>query len=123
MIKGIFTSAAGMLPRITQLEVLSNNLANLNTTGYKGDVIHFRRLLDARLLFEQGPNAVPVEEVLTDFEQGSLEATHNPLDFALQGDGFFVVKTESGLRYTRNGHFELSGEGFLVTEDGHAVQG
>ncbi len=126
MIRGLYRAASGMLPQYLQEEIAANNLANVNTTGFKKDVVHFRQLLDSQILvaaLSGQPGDVNAEEVITNFEQGELRRTDNPLDVALDGPGFFVVLTPNGERLTRNGNFMMNAEGELVTADGYAVQG
>jgi len=127
MIKGLYTTAAGMHPRTLEQEIASNNLANLNTTGFKKDAVHFKRMLDSQLTLaaQLGENMSEedVQEVLVNFTQGDLGATNNPLDVAIDGDGFFVVLTPDGEKYTRNGHFSMNAEGELISEEGFPVIG
>lgn len=112
-----------------QLDALANDLANVNTAGYKESV--FATLLadafslddpDARgSLVDDGKALVPTGTL--DLTQGSLTGTGRPLDFALDGPGFFVVQTPQGPRYTRGGQFGLSDQGVLVTKQGFPVVG
>lgn len=116
------------------MELLSNNLANINTTGYKSDDAVFRiedSKLDPNPAGDGDPSGtagllrLPVIPLTarTDFTQGLLQQTGNPLDLALEGDGFFSVQTDAGVRYTRNGSFTLSAGGTLTTHNGHPVMG
>ena len=124
MLEGIQTSAAGMLPRMTEQEVIANNLANVNTTGYKRDRVVFRKTLESELgVAASEGSEVFGEEVLVDFSPGPLEKTDRPLDVAIEGSGFFTVETPNGVRYTRAGNFRLDSEGYLVTVDGYRVLG
>ena len=127
MIKGLYTTAAGMYPRNLDEEVAANNLANINTTGFKKDAGHFKKLLDSQLALaaQLGKNMSDedVQEVLINFSQGTLAETNNPLDVAIQGDGFFVVQTPDGEKLTRDGHFQLDNTGNLVSSDGFPVMG
>ena len=123
MIKGIYTSAAGMQSRIVEEEITSNNLANVNTTGFKKDGINFRKVLDGSLVMMNQDGISEAHEVRVNFGQGELSPTQNALDVALDGDGFFVVLTEDGEAYTRNGNFMVDSEGMLVTSLGHKVLG
>jgi flagellar basal-body rod protein FlgF len=127
MIKGIFTSAAGMLPRMLQQEVIANNLANAATVGYKKDRLFLKTMMDASLVLQKDTNQNPLmlnaEKISTVLSQGGLRATGNPLDFALSGSGFFVVNTPSGTMYSRDGRFSLTAEGDLVTVSGFPVLG
>lgn len=128
MIKGIYHAAAGMLPRMNQQETVGNNLANVNTTGFKADKRYFRTALDNSLL-QGGPMGQPKQltddqfSLITDFAQGSLAETRNPLDLAIQGDGFFVLETGDAVSYTRNGSFSINGEGDLVNSRGFRLMG
>ncbi|MCF7809411.1 flagellar basal-body rod protein FlgF [bacterium] len=128
MIKGLYNAAAGMIPRESQLEVVSNNLANANTTGFKADRRYFRTVLNSRLL-HGGENGGPVklpEEMYyigTDQSEGSLEKTGNPLDVSISGKGFFAIETDDGEGYTRNGNFRLNDNNELITSEGFRVLG
>lgn len=117
------TAASGMRARMEALDVLGNNIANAATDGYKGDRelynLHFNRA--AR--YPNAPVSLPViEGQWTDFSQGLLQTTDNPLDFALRGEGFFVVNGPAGPLYTRSGTFRLSKDGTLETKEGYAVR-
>ena len=128
MIKGIYHAAAGMLPSMNQQETVGNNLANINTTGFKADKRYFRMALNNQLL-QGGSHGEPVElsdeqfSLITNFEQGSLSETRNPLDVAIHGDGFFVIETDETISYTRNGNFGINAEGELVNLRGYRVMG
>ena len=140
MIKGLYTAASGMLSREIDINVVSNNLANLDTPGFKKDVTinrAFKELLVHRLndntinvkgsVYDYRPfvgklgTGVGVDEIATIHEQGHLRETGGGLDFALEGDGFFAIETQGGEKYSRNGVFTLDGEGFLVTTNGDYV--
>ncbi len=119
----ISTSAAsGMQARMESLEMLANNLANVETGGYKADREHFSLYTgdDATSDPLTGDvSTVPViESQWTDLSQGVIRQTANPLDFAIQGEGMFAVQTAGGVRYTRNGSFRLSPSGTLTSSDG-----
>ena len=119
MIKGLFISKAGMLPHQYRLQIATANLANSNTIGYKKERVYFRELMDTMLNASENERNRGVTE--TDFSQGVLKETHNPLDVAIVGEGFFVVETDEGELYTRNGNFTLDEEGRLVTSNGYLV--
>lgn len=123
MIKGLYTSAVGMMVRQTKQDIIANNLANANTVGYKQDAIHFRNTLDASTLLNDDPNVAPVEEVRTNFAPAELEKTGSPFDLAIEGDGFFVLSDGTQTYYTRDGHFTLTDAGELVAANGWAVMG
>ena len=94
--------------------MVSNNLANLNTNGYKKDATFFKIIGDMQ---------TPLMEEYTDYEQGEILPTSNPLDFALTGDAFFVLEKEDQLYYTKNGKFSVDPEGYLINEEGYHVMG
>lgn len=102
----------------------ANNLANVNTNGFKADDVLFQELVQgpARAL-DRPRNISFVRDAgtLRDFSQGPLTRTEEPFDLALEGDGFFVVQGENGPLYTRDGGFRLNAEGALVTRDGRSV--
>jgi len=94
-------------------EVVSNNLANVGTAGFKGERVF------ARLLADGGPQAMAQD----DFRPGTLSETGRPLDIGMEGDGFLVVRTPQGDRYQRGGSLQLDDRGTLVTEAGNPVLG
>jgi flagellar basal-body rod protein FlgG len=114
---------------MSKLDVISNNLANINTPGYKRDKMSFEGLLAGN----SNPPAVPQamtadpillkENIYIDYASGPSSQSGNPLDLALEGDGFFAVTTPEGTAYTRQGNFRTSMDGTLVTMDGYPVQG
>ena len=127
MIKGIYTSALGLIPLQKKLEVIANNLANVNTTSFKRDNAFTNELISASTLFRNGttdPTDKDVDQqTTTDFSQGTLQQTGNTLDLAIDGQGFFSIQTRNGMMLTRDGSFTLSTGGTLVTRDGDAVMG
>ncbi|MEC9489226.1 MAG: flagellar basal-body rod protein FlgF [Halanaerobium sp.] len=132
MIRGIYTAAAGMAAAQLRQDIITNNLANADTPGFKRDGIvqgEFPRIFLSRY---DGDEEQPlgslglgsrVDDQYTDFGQGTLRETGNPLDVAIVGDGFFAVQTPAGQRYTRQGHFVLDGQGFLTTPSGNRIMG
>ncbi|WP_058486004.1 flagellar basal-body rod protein FlgF [Defluviitalea phaphyphila] len=138
MIRGLYTSAIGMTTQFKKMDVISNNLANVNTTGFKKDIVvthSFPEELTKRINDRKGdfPNnenigrmslGLYVDEIHTNYLQGSLKETNNSLDLAIQGEGFFVVETQDGTEmYTRDGSFVLSPDGRLMTKEGNFVVG
>jgi len=128
MIKGIYDSAAGMLPRYIKLAAIANNLANVNTPGYKLDEVHFGTVLDNELTQPDkgGKARSEMDRQMVhyvDFTQGSLENTGQKTHFAINGKGFFMVENpESGERfYTRNGDFLFNDQSELVDSQGFRV--
>jgi flagellar basal-body rod protein FlgG len=99
----------GGLRQERKLDTVSNNLANVDTNGYKKDVVSFDRKFKAQLN--------------KDFSPGDLLQTGNPFDVALAGDGLFKLETPDGIQYTRDGSFTLDSEGVLVNMNGHPVLG
>lgn len=136
MYKGVYSAAMGMLADITKLDTVSNNLANAETTGYKSDNLAFKTYLEKNLYsfnpmpqekkvkitkvgsFEQ---ALILDEVKTNLSQGTIEHTGNKLNFAIDGNGFFVVEKNGEKIYTRAGNFKIDNNGYLVTNDGYYV--
>lgn len=143
MIRGWYIAASGMNAQQRRLDTISNNLANVDTTGFKKDIAvnkEFSELLLSRTKadgvystsagsFDKAPVigklglGVETNEIYTDFSQGSFKSTDTNTDLALGGKGFFVVKTPAGERYTRNGNFLLGKEGILLTKEGYPLQG
>ena len=118
------TAAGGLQARMESLDMLANNLANSETSGYKTD----REFYNLYLSSEQesadagDPTTMPViEKNYTDYSQGVLRQTANPLDLALDGEGFFALNANGGMAYTRDGAFRLSPAGNLVTANGFAL--
>jgi flagellar basal body rod protein FlgG len=115
-----------MRSSLEALDLLSNNLANTQTNGYKVDREFYNLYTSADALAggEYDPTQMPdIVKNWTDFSQGSLQQTSNPLDLAIGGEGFFAVNGLDGnTLYTRNGSFRLSATGQLITQDGYAVR-
>jgi flagellar basal-body rod protein FlgF len=103
-----------------QMEVVANNLANANTSGFKAEMM---LMSEVEIPAEKGTALSYVQDFATarDFSSGTLRPTGNDLDLAIQGDGFFAVQTPEGVRYTRVGRFQLDQDGTLVTSHGHPV--
>lgn len=139
MVKGLYTAYTGMVNEMKRMDVMTNNLANADTTGYKkeGTTSHsFAEQLAVRINdtsnyglpkklggIKQG---VHLGETYTDWTGGSIEVTENPTDLAINGNGFFAVAFtnkdgETTVKYTRDGAFKLTNDGYLVTTDGDHV--
>jgi len=129
MNNGVLIGLSRMMALGRELEVVSNNIANINTTGYKADSAIFQEFLSPGADhgdFQGGDRRLSyVHDRATwhDFSPGTIKLTGNPLDVAVEGDVFFVVQTPRGVRYTRNGAFQLNSTGTLVTNEGYEVQG
>ncbi len=138
MQNSMYSGLFGALTNEHRMNSIANNLANVNTTGYKRDSLAFR---DTFIMFAHDQIMEPVAnvrseklfpdpkhmarprlaEAQTDFSQGGLKATGGPLDVAISGEGFFTIRTPEGDYYSRNGHFRLTPEGTLITEQGFQV--
>jgi flagellar basal-body rod protein FlgF len=118
-------AASGMRARMESLDMLANNMANADTSGYKTDREFYNLYVSADAEAAEGtPATLPViERPWTDFSQGSLRTTGSPTDLALSGKGFFVVDGPSGSLFTRNGNFHVSPAGRLVTSEGYPLRG
>lgn len=120
----MYKALSGALVQMRRLEAVTQDLANVNTAGYKGERLVFREVLEAPPKPHEriGGQAV-VTEQRTDFSTGNLRATGNPFDVALMGNGFFSVRTPLGVRYTRQGAFTLSVNNIIVTPSGEPLLG
>ena len=139
MVKGLYTAYTGMIEEMRRMDVMTNNLANASTTGYKkegtvkqsfddqlaikikdrSEVLRAKRLGDVNL-------GVKVGETYRDYSQGSFSVTDNPYDLALDGNGFFAIEFrnkngETSIKYTRDGSFTVDQNGYLMTKDGDYV--
>ena len=137
MIRAMRTAASGMIAQQTQVDTIANNIANVNTASFKRNRVNFRSLLYTTLR-EPGATSIANQQVPTGlqigtgtevsssiklFLQGDIEQTGNPLDLAIQGDGFFKIAMGNGeFRYTRDGAFRMDGNGDIVTVDGFKLE-
>lgn len=140
MVRGLYTAWTGMVNEQKRLDVISNNMANADTTGYKKQGVtsqSFDDELTIRIHDNNAYNAtrrrignmypgVKIGETYHDLSQGSLRETGNTYDLALSGDGFFTIQTtnkqgETTIKYTRDGSFTVNTDGYLVTKDGDYV--
>ncbi|MFN8791428.1 MAG: flagellar basal-body rod protein FlgF [Bdellovibrionales bacterium] len=140
-IKGVYTALSGAIAQSTKLDTIANNIANVNTPGFKRDQQVFSEYLTAN---EKEPTTIPIPKdvaaiesfynmqggdksyvhekgTYTDFSQGSLKRTGGALDLAIEGPGFFELSSPNGVRYTRAGNFTVDGNGRLVTKEGYPV--
>jgi len=126
MISGLYTAASGMAAYQSKLDVLANNLANVDTPGFKADLFTLIPSgvspLDLNGTTSPTGSVEPGPTVL-DPAPGVLKHTGNPLDLAIVGPGMFVVQTPQRLAYTRAGNFSRSADGYLVTPEGFRVLG
>lgn len=136
MLRALYSSASGMQAQETNIDVISHNIANVNTTGYKRSRAEFQDLIYQYLLepgaptsqSTQSPSGIQVglgvktSAVQKMFGQGDLISTENQLDVAIEGDGFFQIEKPDGTQaYSRSGSFQLDLQGNLVTSDGYRV--
>ncbi len=129
MDSGFYAACAGLSAQTQALDLIANNVANLNTTGYRGQQQTFQSLVASA----SGEFTNPLNRALnnfnvlgdtrTDLTSGNLQATGNAPDLGIEGDGFFVVHTQAGLVFTRNGNFQISTAGQLLTQTGDQVLG
>jgi len=127
MNSGLYSALSGNIAAMKRMDIISNNLANVNTPGYKKDKMLFESMLAGAAnppAVPQGATADPIlqkESVYIDYGAGPVSQSGNPLDLAIDGDGFFMIQTPSGTAYTRQGNFRLGADGTLVTSDGYPV--
>ena len=118
------TALSGLLANTTALNVVGDNLANMNTQGFKSDQVLFEDAMSQATASLQVGAGVGSTSTARNFTQGSLQTTNGPLDAAIQGGGFFIVQDSAGnTGYTRAGGFSINGSGDLVTASGDLVQG
>ncbi len=142
MIRGLYTAASGMAVQMDRQNTISNNLANINTVGFKKDQTIIKQFPELEI-YRKGDKkeatfmeikdvlekigklgtGATLEDVFTEFTQGTLQNTGNEFDFAIKGDEFFALDTPYGIKITKSGNFTLNHEGFLVTNDGNKVLG
>ncbi len=117
MVSGKYCALTGAISREQRLANISANLANVNTVGYKKSRMCFESLLKGELQSTdaKGINYSRVRENFTEFGEGAMKTTGNPLDLAIHGNGFFKVQTSDGTQYTRRGDFHVGQDGTLLT--------
>lgn len=135
LLRGLATASNGMKALIEQNDLTANNIANVNTVGFKKANLVFKNIYEATVMDKtgQGQNletralgdlsvGSQVEKLTYDFSQGALSRTGSTFDLAIEGDGFFKLRSVDGdVSYTRNGSFTLNNESYLVTKDGEYV--
>ncbi len=124
MSSGIYSALSGAVAQMQRLDVISNNLANIDTVGFKQDRLRFESLLKGAVVKGgRGIDLVRVADSSPDLSQGTLRSTGNSLDVAIDGEGYLRVEGPQGVLYTRQGSLQLDGEGFLRTASGLKVLG
>ena len=139
MVKGLYTAHTGMVNEMKRLDILANNLANADTTGYKKEGTTSRTFADEMSIRLKDTSSygipkklgeitygVHLGQVYTDYSSGSFKVTDNTTDFAIDGNGFFAIaftdkQGNTSVKYTRDGSFTVNAEGYLVTKDGDYV--
>jgi flagellar basal-body rod protein FlgG len=135
MMRALYTAAAGMDAQQFNIDTISNNIANVNTAGFRGNMARFQDLIYQQLRAAGTPVGASVVPVAQEvglgvkigssakiFTQGTIQQTNNPLDVAIEGDGFFqVIKPDGTLAYTRDGSFNRDANGAVVTSDGYFI--
>ncbi len=136
MIRSFYIAGTAMATQADKLDVLTNNLTNVDTTGYKKEKLISRSFSDVLVQRLNDPyvmsisnklgyqnDGVHIDEVVTDFSQSGFDQTARLSDLALEGTGFFVIDTPEGNMYTRDGNFFVNADGDLVTSDGYYLAG
>ena len=139
MVKGLYTSHLGMVNEMKRLDIMTNNLANADTTGYKKEGTTSRTFADEMAIKIKDTSyyslpkklggisyGVHLGQVYTDYSSGSFKVTDNPADFAIDGEGFFAIsftdkQGNTSVKYTRDGAFTVNNDGYLVTKYGDFV--
>jgi flagellar basal-body rod protein FlgF len=124
----LLVSLSQQLAAYRSMDVIANNIANISTSGYKRESMQFAEYVQQAQPSEGETGPQPISFVqdmgtVLDLTQGAMTHTGSPFDLAINGSGYFTVKTANGNRYTRDGHFTLDGGGRVVTEQGDALQG
>jgi flagellar basal-body rod protein FlgF len=134
MLRGLYTAASGMISHMLETDTLANNLANVSTTGFKKSSVSFQSFPEMMIHKIQAggidktlgnlSTGLKVQGTHINFQSGMVRQTGNPLDVAMEGDGFFTLKLGNGQEaYTRDGSFTINGRGELCTHDGRTVMG
>lgn len=138
MLRGLYTSVSSMLTLQSRQSIITNNLANINTTGYKEETLVAKSFDEVILSNNDNYKAgqankqmlgsmsfgVRIDDTYTNYSQGTNVSTDNNMDFAIEGNGFFEVEDDQNNKYyTRNGDFSVDAQGYLITSSGHYVLG
>lgn len=138
MLRGLYTSVSSMLTLQSRQSIITNNLANINTTGYKEETLLGKSFHEVMLSnndnYKNGKAnkqnlgtmsfGVRIDDTFTNYSQGTHVSTGNNMNFAIEGNGFFeVMDNQNNRYYTRNGDFTVDAQGYLITNSGHYVLG
>jgi len=124
MLTSLYTGISGMNTNLNALTVVGNNIANVNTYGFKGSRMYFSDLFSQSMFGGSGGGLGVTVEATPSFTQGAFETTNNALDLAIEGNGFFVLHSEEGAPfYTRAGAFKIDKDGYIVDSNGFYLQG
>ncbi len=120
MDNGIYIALSRQMALFRDMEITANNIANMDTAGYKAEKLMFDDFL---VRDSESPKMAFTNDVSSykDTRNGPMKATGNPMDMAISGDGYFTVDTPLGTRYTRAGNFQIDAQGMMVTNEGNAV--
>jgi flagellar basal-body rod protein FlgG len=133
MLNGLYVATSGLVAQENRVNLISNNLANINTNGYKKDKPVFTMYLPQDKRYPQNiirdtvynksiNSVVRLDDIYSDFQLGTIKETGNTFDLALENENaFFVLDTPFGIRFTRDGNFTINKDGFLVNQDGYRV--
>ena len=120
----VYKAVSGAIAQMRRLDITAQDLANVSTSGYKGQRITFAEVLTGSSSASERPGGLVANgEQKTNFNQGEFQTTGNPFHLAINGEGVFAIQTSRGERYTRNGSFTLKADGTLVTAAGDPVLG
>ncbi|MDP4179356.1 MAG: flagellar hook-basal body complex protein [Bacillota bacterium] len=141
MIRALYTAVSGMITQESRQDIITNNMANVNTVGFKSDNLQVKSFKDVLLhnndrvvnginvsnIIGSLSQGSQIDGVATDFSGGTIQSTDSSTDFAIDGNGFFTVSRDNGISqqnyYTRDGHFHVNSDGYLVTDSGDKVLG
>ncbi len=123
MVSGKYSALSGAIAREQSIANTSNNLANINTTGYKKSLVSFESILNGekQTPAAKGINYSRIRQNYSDFSPGAIHQTGDPLNMVIHGEGFFKVQGPDGIQYTRRGDFTVTAEGLLTTNKGLPV--
>src|ERR1700710_865795 len=132
----MFTAISGLRAHQQMIDVTGNNIANVNTSGFKSSSVVFQDILSQTLRGAGSPATaiggtnpaqvglgVTANSITTNLEQGPMQRTNRPTDIAIEGDGYFMLDAGGQQQFTRNGAFSTDGNGMLVSQDGAFVMG